>query len=178
MIPATKKKLREAQFFLAQLERDQLVPVWKANPEHAEFHFSALVSAGRSVTFTLQAERKVEYDAWFPGWLANCSASEQLVMKRFNEARNDVVKRVGADLVSRNVLASHDDVFPPTGNVSAAYIMNRINHPSEARVGTVQLVCRFGYDDSESIAVDAGREYVATLVRLVGDFATVLRGAT
>lgn len=178
MLPATHKKLREAKFFLACLEQQERVPVWKANAEHAEFYFNAFVSAGRSVTWTLQNEEKAKYEAWWPGWLAGRPAAEQLTMKRFNDERTEIVHRTGAEVSSRNALTPHDEVFPPTGNESVAYIMSRIgNLGSDAKVGTLQLMCRFRYDGTEAPVVDAAREYFVVLERLVADIVRKLQGA-
>ena len=177
MIPATQKKLREAKFFFAHLEQQARIPVWKATVEHAEFYFNALVSACRSVTFALQSESKVTYDAWYPNWLAARSTAEKLTLKRFNDERVKIVKRTGAKLTSRNILTPYDEVFPPTGDESPAYIMARIRHPrSAATVGTLELICRFS-DGAEAPAIDAAREYIELLDVLIADFCQYYRGA-
>jgi hypothetical protein len=171
MIPATQKKLRETKFFLALLEEEGRVPVMRAIEEHAEFYFSALVSAGRSVTFALQSEEKAKYDAWFPGWLTSRSETERLSLRRFNEERVKIVHRAGAELSSRNVLTPYRDFGAPSRYESKAYyIMTRMLYPeSEMKIGTLQLICRYS-DDTEAIAVDAAREYVAVLESLIDDF--------
>ncbi len=178
MIPATRKKLRETQFFFAHLEQQGRVAVWEANPEVAEFYFNAFVSAARTVTLALQNEAKVQYGAWFEPWLAGRLPAERLLLKRFNAERVEVIHREGSDLSSRNVLTPHDEVFPPTANDPVAHIVARMrNRESNAQVGTLQLVCRFSHDGEEAIAVHAGKDYVELLVELVHEFCSAHGGA-
>lgn len=170
MIPATEKKLRETKFFLAHLEQQERTPIGEAKAEHAEFYFNALVSAGRSVTFVLQSEAKITYDAWYPSWLSSRSEADRLILKRFNEERIKVVHNTGAELSSRSALTPYDEVFPPSSNASVPHIIARMQHPmTDAKVGTSQLVCRFS-DDTEAAATDAARKYVALLEALVAAY--------
>jgi hypothetical protein len=171
MIPATFKKLREAKFFLVLLEEEQRVPILKAIEEHSEFYFNAFVSAGRNVTFALQAEEKAKYKAWFPSWESRRSEAERLTLKQFSAERVKIVHRTGSELSSRNVLTPDRDRVAPTSAESYAYyMMTRRPHPgSDAKVGTLQLICRFS-DNTEVVAADAAHTYFAVLESLVTDF--------
>ena len=66
-IPKTQKKLRETRFFFSRLRKKG--EAFVGDPEEFEFYLSAFLSAGRSVTFALQAEEKARYDSWYPGWV-------------------------------------------------------------------------------------------------------------
>lgn len=95
-IPATDKKLREALFFLERLrEHSERIP---GDPEHFEFFLSAYLSAGRSVTFALQVERKDEYDAWFPGWKGTLTQEERDLLDFMLAQRNAELHQGGANV--------------------------------------------------------------------------------
>ena len=94
---ATRRKLEEAKFFLRKLHAvDQQVIV--REPETFEFYLSAFLSAARSVTFALQAERKEHYDSWFPKWKSALPAEESTLLTFFNNQRVAVVHSTGADV--------------------------------------------------------------------------------
>ena len=96
-IPATETKLAEADFFfrkLAKVGGEIVCP----EPEAFGYYLSAFVSAGRSVTFALQAERKGEYDNWFPAWRASLSDDQPSLLADFNDHRIAAVKQRGIDL--------------------------------------------------------------------------------
>jgi hypothetical protein len=173
MIPATQKKLREAKFFLDLLKQEGRVPIWQAAEEPAEFYFNAFVSAARSVTYALQAEEKDRYDAWYPEWLSSRPEADRVALKRFNDERVKIVHRTGAELSSRNTLTAYHEVFPLTAPHSHSHsyfaLTGKPPPASNAKVGTLQLICRFS-DDTESTACDAAHEYVAVLDALVADF--------
>jgi hypothetical protein len=96
MIEATQKKLREARFFLNHLETENRRAV-RSEPEAFDYLMSAFVSAARSVTFTLQAEEKVNYDRWFPKWLACRSKEDQALLTLMVSQRNAEQKQGGGD---------------------------------------------------------------------------------
>lgn len=99
MIERTKKKLREAQFFLAKLQREsQTRP--PSEPEATEFYLSAFLSAARSVTFALQYEEKNKYDTWFPGWLERRTSDERKLLDFLKIQRNYAQKRGRAEVTS------------------------------------------------------------------------------
>ena len=84
-IPATRKKLREARFFLEKL-RDEVKSIPR-DPELFEFYLSAFLSAGRSVTFVLQAEEKDKYDTWYRSWVQALPPEDRQVLALMNEQR-------------------------------------------------------------------------------------------
>jgi hypothetical protein len=97
MIEATQKKLREAQFFLGKLYEEDRKPVRK-EPEAFSFYQSALLSAGRSVTFALQVEAKAQYDAWFPQWLASLPEEDQQLLGYLKDQRNLELHNTGSEV--------------------------------------------------------------------------------
>ncbi len=96
-VPATKKKLREARFFLQHLQRRATAPP-PADPEDFEFFLSAFLSAARSVTFALQNEENEKYNAWFPAWRDLRDSKDQDLLKFMNDQRVSAVHRKGADV--------------------------------------------------------------------------------
>ncbi len=76
MIPATQRKLREAQFFYRRLVSARQEP-WKHETEAFSFYFSAFLSAARSVPWVLQNEQKEEYEAWKPRWEDKLTTDER-----------------------------------------------------------------------------------------------------
>ena len=167
MIPATQKKLREAQYFLAQLAAQERIPVSQCEPEVAEFYFNAYVSAARSVTWMLQKEAKEKYDEWFPSWLASRADNERLTLSRFDKERIEIVHRKGADLNTENVLIpvklrpSSSKVIRPFWAQSSA---------PETKMGVFRLVCRFAFDNHEASASEAASHNTSILNALVADF--------
>ena len=85
-IEATQKKLREARFFLRQIEVENRRAV-RNEPEAFDFYFSAFVSAARSVTLTLQSEEKAKYDQWFSGWLSARSEEDRQLLNLMKSQR-------------------------------------------------------------------------------------------
>jgi hypothetical protein len=94
---ATRTKLAEASFFFGKLEAAG-GKVFSPEPEAFAFYLSAFVSAGRSVTFALQAEHKQEYDEWFPNWRASLSDERHALLGHFNGLRVDAVHKLGVEL--------------------------------------------------------------------------------
>jgi hypothetical protein len=98
MIPQTQRKVREARFFLEHLrDRAGDLPL---DSERVRFYLSALLSAGRSVTFVLQTEEKGKYDAWYPAWEGGLDLADQHLLRYLNDQRVAEVHKVGADVSS------------------------------------------------------------------------------
>jgi hypothetical protein len=98
MTEAAKKKLGETLFFLRLLinHREHIMG---GEPHAFLYYLSAFLSAGRSVTFALQAEEKTKYDAWFPSWYSNnCTEEERELLKSMNDQRVEEVKKRGATI--------------------------------------------------------------------------------
>lgn len=81
----TRKKLREAAFFLRLLEEQSRLA---RQEEECDFYYSAFVSAGRSITFVLQKEHGAVYLPWREGWFSKLSESDLRICKLMLESRN------------------------------------------------------------------------------------------
>lgn len=97
MLEVTQEKLREAAFFLRRLAEASHTLVGE-EAEGVPYYLSAFLSAGRSVTFALQAEEKDGYDAWFPGWFDNQTEETRELFELMKGQRNQVLKRGRADI--------------------------------------------------------------------------------
>lgn len=166
MIPATKKKLAEAQFFfdLLSTEGRPLAP-----GDHFDFYLSAFLSAGRSVTLVLQKEEKEPYDAWFPDWIRNrISADEQALLEFMNNQRVSTIHETGAEFH-----VSHTEI-------PMAQFMQEVSHrgwqmfihqgvPGTRPPNQIGKVRTFPALDNQDVVV-ASREYLDLLCRLVSEF--------
>ena len=165
MIEATQKKLKEAQFFMAQLERE--LSSSGHNPSEAvEFYFSAFLSAARSVTFVLEAEEPSKYREWSPVWRQSRSENERRLLSRFTDARNRALKcetpKVAEDHLASSLFNSYDNV--PIG------VRMLWEEEDFQPLGFRVLRCRLTPDDVEEEVVPLCREYAALLSHLVSDF--------
>lgn len=61
---ATRKKLREADFFFRKLAEDER-HIFRAEPEACHFYLSAFLCAARSVGDIIKAEEGDRYREWF-----------------------------------------------------------------------------------------------------------------
>jgi hypothetical protein len=93
VIEATRRKLREAEFFYQRLV-DSLHPL-RGDPEEFGFYLSAFITAARSVPWALQSEEKAKYGAWNPTWESQLTNEERELLRFVNERRLDTVKREG-----------------------------------------------------------------------------------
>jgi hypothetical protein len=59
---------------------------------------SAFLSAGRSVTFTLQNEQKKAYDEWFGRWKSDLSPEDRKFLEDMNQQRVEEVHKLGAQV--------------------------------------------------------------------------------
>lgn len=174
MVSATKKKLREARFFLRQLlARDRVAP---PDPVEFEFHLSAFLSAARSVTFALQSEEKEKYDAWLPRVEGLLSEEDRELYSQMKDQRNIAQKRGGVPVRVEwefvpIIEAKRDEQgrrlyglqwFGPVG-------------AGQPKVG--QPVHYFKLGDGEAEVAATCERYLGTLERLVDDFIETYGGS-
>lgn len=112
MIEATHKKLREARFFLDQMEHE-LTSAGHNPVEAVEFYLSAFLSAARSVTFILQAEEPHKYPEWSHAWKETRSEEDKQMLARFTSARNRALKRETPAVAEDRAASSM--LYPPAG---------------------------------------------------------------
>ena len=96
LVEVMQKKLREAHYFLRQMEAIAGRPV--GDPEDFEFLLSALLSASRSVTDPLDGRR---YRQWYEAWRSARTPREQELLEFMRVQRNAEVHREGADMEVR-----------------------------------------------------------------------------
>lgn len=91
----TKKKLREAEFFLNQfnLKSSKII-----QEESLDFYLSAFLSASRSVTLVLQVEHKQEYDQIFPQWKLRLDENDRELLEFMNDQRVATIHKTGATI--------------------------------------------------------------------------------
>jgi len=87
------KKLREAGYFLDQM--NAVAQRVGSYPEEFEFLLSALLSASRSITDSLENRR---YGTWYETWKTGRTATEQELLEFMRVQRNAEVHRDGADV--------------------------------------------------------------------------------
>ena len=165
MIEATHKKLREARFFLDQMERE-LTSAGHNPVEAFEFYLSAFLSAARSVTFILEAEEQHKYPEWSRAWRETRSEKEKQMLARFTSARNRALKRetpaVAYDRTASSIL------YPP-GSLPAEFqfIFDDDDQPF---VPYRTITSRLVPDGVEEEVVPHCRKYLDLLTELVAAF--------
>jgi len=103
MIEATKKKHREAGFFLQRLV-EQEHRLYRPEPEARDYYLSAFLSAARSVGDFIVAEEKERYSNWFAQRKLSLTNEEQELLKITKNQRNQSVHDRGAKVQSNVTL--------------------------------------------------------------------------
>ena len=169
MIPTTQRKLREAQFFLVHLAAESKKTV-RNEPEAFEFYLSALLGAGRSVTWVLQYEAKASYDAWFPGWFSALGEDDRALFEDLKDRRNFVQKRGGAEVAAEwEYVPLH--LLPTGGRVHPALGFTWSSMPGTEPPSVGIPVHSFSSESGEhKKVVPTCERYVSLLATLVQDF--------
>jgi hypothetical protein len=95
---ATRKKLREVEFFLRRLASVDKGTVINADPEAPDFYLNAFLSAARAVQETFRKERSDEFKAWIAGWVAQRTHAQKASFKFLNEQRKMAIHEGGPEL--------------------------------------------------------------------------------
>jgi hypothetical protein len=95
---ATRKKLREAAFFLRQLATVDRAKVNSLEPEAPDYYLSAFLSAARAVQEVLRKERNDEFNAWLDGWVSGRTEEQKKCFKFLTDQRNNVIHEGGPEL--------------------------------------------------------------------------------
>jgi hypothetical protein len=162
MIEATKKKLAEARFFLGHLREESQKTV-RQDPDAFAYYFSAFVSAGRSVTFALQAEETEKYANWFAKWFSKLNEDEQKLMGDMKERRNFEQKEGHVKMTTEFQMVPMFKLRPAPSA--------QLGHPAflywgEADVG----VAVHYFEGTEVQVVDVCHRYFEVLQKLVREF--------
>lgn len=100
MTAAARDKLKETKFFLEKLRR--------AEDDEFKYYFSAFLSAGRSVTFFLQAENSGDND--FNAWYGHDDMSEaEREGTRRHQLKNDPLIRILKEIRDISIHARRPD---------------------------------------------------------------------
>ena len=90
VLELTRKKLREAGFFL-RLLKEQESRIFRPEPEARDFYLSAFLSAARSVGDVVKVEEGERYRAWFEKRRKTLTAEEQEILTFTNRQRVESV---------------------------------------------------------------------------------------
>ena len=165
MIEATQKKLREVRYFLSLLEQEAHASGSPREP--VEFLLSAFVSAARSVTFVLEAERGETYAEWSLKWRATRTDEERKLLSRFTEARNRAVKRQ-TPLIQEGQRLQHVQSAGLPPELMFFFFEDEEDKPSllSPRI----LLSRLRADETAEEILPLCRSYESILSALVSDF--------
>ena len=160
-----EKKLREARFFLSRMAEHEKRAFGDKEP--FDFYLSAFVSAARSVDYRLRHEQKAIYPGWRETWdSCTLTTDQQELVKHLIDDRNVEVHESGSarTIVEESISVMGDsyedasgrlEVFAPPGTPPA-----QINKPAYY----------FQIGETDRKAVDACREYLGLLTKMVRDF--------
>ena len=166
-ISNTRRKFREARFFLANMQR--AARSTHLDREDFDFYLSAFLSAARSVTWVLQKEQKASYDAWYPGWKQVLGAPDQALLTFMNEQRVAELKKAGAEKLSeiQMVPLTQFDWEQPS---HPAYGWTWVGPPGVAPPEMGVVVHYFENGGQKVKVLDECKRYLALLERLIAEF--------
>src|SRR5205814_5692183 len=90
-IELARKKLREAAFFLGEMQKREGSSRLDQEEEFG-YCLSAFLSAGRSVSFVLRKENPLTYEAQRDSWLRSLEGSTRLMVDSMRDQRNTALK--------------------------------------------------------------------------------------
>ncbi|TAJ98220.1 hypothetical protein EPO44_11985 [bacterium] len=168
-IEATRLKLAEAEFFYRKLAEahGRLV---SGEPEAFGFYLSAFLSAARSVTLVLQAERKAQYDMWFVGWKDALPEEQQNLLRHFNQQRVATIHQKGAAVTSKLEEISSSEFFLAVAKEGTQIQVWR-GVPGTPAAPQYRTERSLVFNDTKVNAVHACGQYVALLSQLISSFA-------
>jgi hypothetical protein len=166
-VPATDSKLGEAEFFHRKLlEADR--QVFSPEPEAFAYYLSAFVSAARSVTFALQAERKGEYDAWFPSWKQSLTEVQRETLDYFNDQRIATTHQTGILVTHESAALSQSEfLFAAAREGAQIQVWHPPGTPAPTFTGIVRTFAVGGTPVEVTRATD---QYLQLVRSLVGAF--------
>jgi hypothetical protein len=168
MIELTRKKLREAQFFLGHLAAEQPRAI-KPGGEAADFYLSAFLSAARAVPWTLKNERTSEWNAWHhEHWFVPMTAEDGKLWDFFVEQRNKVQKQGGPDIEFATTTVSLMDSQMKLSQQSGGSI--HYSGIPGTPLPTFQVSERRFSIEPDTPMVDVCQRFMALLRRLVSEF--------
>ncbi len=167
MIEVTQKKLREAKFFLRKLIYASQTLVGE-EAEAFPYYLSAFLSAGRSVTFALQAEEKEKYDAWFQRWLAAQTENRRQLFQFMKGQRNVVLKRGRGEVTQSLEFVPLVKASPAERRQAVAF--QWFGPPGDPPPAVPRRVRHFDLSGTPKEVTASCSEYFKLLEELVGEF--------
>jgi hypothetical protein len=171
MLDRTRKKLREAEFFLWLMTWEELAGELDAD----EFCLSAFLSAARSVTFAMSKDHEAKAEVWTTDWIGRLPAEDRALMAFFVQQRNKVQKQGTIDLeptVTIVTLAqfSHEFLHGGRGSfrtIGTPGLQDSMYEKTETRFAgrtgdRVDVVCRRYLDLLKTLVADFEREHRTT----------------
>ena len=166
-IPQTRKKLREARFFLGRMSEAEKLA--RLDKEDFGFYLSAFLLAGRSVIGFFHAKENRQYRRWFRDWRMARAGSERKLLNDMTRQRDLEVHEQGADVQS---VIEHVPVSEVEfGNQShPAYGISWAGPPGVPPPTIGKKVRYFQIGGTREQAVETCKRYLQLLDKLVRDF--------
>jgi len=168
---ATRKKLREAAFFLCKLAEVDRALLNHDEPEDADFYLSAFLTAARAVQFALHKERAKDWEAWIGGWVSTRTPDQLKSYDYLVDQRNKVEKQGGPEITITVSTVSVQEFMREVGNRGASFFMTQmpglppptfskqtttlIAHPEQR----LSVTCQPLYDVMKDLVEDFERDH-------------------
>jgi hypothetical protein len=172
-LESVEKKLREAEFFLVQMNEQEARSFGDKEP--FDFQLSAFLNAGRTVGYRLCHQHGSAYKAWRDQWNASNPKDDDLI-KFFADDRDIDVHELGS---SREVkqeavpVRGHYSDKSGTLEVFSTPLPVAVAHnvpPDERHAVIYKPAYFFTIDRAERKATEACADYLASLKRMVAQF--------
>jgi hypothetical protein len=167
----TRKKLREAAFFLRQLATVDQAKVNSLEPEAPDYYLSAFLSAARAVSFALQKERTAEWKAWIHKWRSTRTAVQLAHFEYLRDQRNYVEKEGGPKVTYTITAVSLMEYMSEDKNVHIGTGMPGTQQPIFTKVEKtltaypetrLSVACQPLYDVMKDVVEDFERDHPPT----------------
>jgi len=172
-IESVEKKLREAEYFLAQM-REQEIRAF-GDKEPFDFQLSAFLNAGRTVGYRLCHLHGSAYKAWRKRWNASNPKDDDLI-KFFADDRDIDVHQLGSSReVKQKAVPVRGHYSDKSGSMEVFStplpLANAHDVPPDERHAVIHKPAYFfTIDGAEQKATEACAEYLDSLKRMVAQF--------
>lgn len=166
-VPKVSKKLREARFFLGQMEQlGRSTASTRLDHDHFEFYLSAFLSAARSITDYFERDRK--YRVWYRDWKMSQPEEDRQLINQMTNQRDLEVHEEGANIAHEleDVPLSKIDM----SGLHAAYAHSFGEPWGEPQVS--QKVYYFVLEGRNVNAIETCNRYADLLIQAVDEFTT------
>jgi len=167
-----EKKLREAEFFLGEMRKQETRAFGDREP--FDFYLSAFLSAARTVDYRLRHEQAATYPRWRKAWDARLASNEKSLIKFLVDDRNVEVHESGSgrSVKTAEIPLSGNTTYSDDSGTLQVFAPPRPLIPQ--RVGPDAVIMKPSYHftiaGAERKATDACAEYLSLLTRMVEQF--------